>query len=173
MFACTGIRKAELVAMTFADIDFATKTATVRAANAKTHKAREIPLDDVMLAMLELLRDEAKHRQPVAGNSPAETAAQLANFSREHVFVTKANTPHRNNLLKRFYAIQAILGHSTLAMTLAAYAKATERSKREAIGALPFAAVTPPQHLIPVQYGHAVATTNPSAPQLLTLQESA
>ena len=45
-------------------------------------------------------------------------------------------------------AVQSILGHSTLAMTMGVYAKATERSKRDAIAALPFARVTPPDHVI-------------------------
>ena len=44
-------------------------------------------------------------------------------------------------------AIQAILGHSTLAMTMGIYAKATDRGKREAVNSLPFATATAPSHV--------------------------
>lgn len=189
MFACTGLRRRELVALTFDDIDFRRRTVTVRAATAKSRKAREIPLDDEMLATIERLRDEAAKREPMAGNTPTMTTRQAAAFSKRHVFVTKANTPWRNNLLTRFYAIckradiegaerggdvdihslrvtfttlaldggaapkavQEILGHSTLALTMSVYAKATESGKRAAVSALPFANASPPEHLIPVQ----------------------
>ena len=189
MFMSTAIRRSELVGMRFADIDFERQTVTIRASTAKNHKAREIPLDDTMLAMLAELRGQAKDRRPVDHPKPAQSARQAAAFSREHVFVTRANTPLKNNLLDRFYAVcakagiddghpggsvdlhslrvscatlmlqgganpkdvQAILGHSTLALTMKVYAKATERGKRSAIGALPFATVSRPKHVVSVQ----------------------
>jgi integrase len=211
MLACSGIRKGELVGMTFDDVDFEGRSVTIKAGSSKTHKPREIPLDDTMLAMLQALKDQAGDRQPVAGKSERETAAQAASFSRKHVFVTKANTPMKNNLLTRFYgiakragiadarhggsvdihslrvtfttltlehganpkAVQAILGHTTLAMTMNVYAKATERAKREVISSLPFAIASAPDHVIPVQNGHAVATTIPESPEVVTLQATA
>ena len=180
MFMCTAIRRGELVNLRFDDIDFERQSVTVTAASAKNHKAREIPLDDAMLAMLVELREQAKDRQPVRGTTTSQTSRQAAQFSRDHVFVTKVNTPLRNNLLQRFYAIckragiedaqpggsidlhslrvtcatlmlqhganpkdvQAILGHSTLALTMKVYARATERGKRSAISALPYATTT-------------------------------
>ena len=119
-------------------------------------------------------------------------------------FVTKANTPWRNNLLTRFYticrrvgiegaepggsvdihslrvtftsmaisgggdpkAVQEILGHSSLSLTMGVYAKATDRSKRAAIGALPFANSSAPDHVIPMQSAHAVRTTEKSVTQV-------
>jgi integrase len=157
-----------------------------KAANAKSKKPREIPLDDETLDILAKLREAAKQRQPVEGVTLEQSEQQKANFSREHVFVTKANTPLRNNLLKRFYstckranidgaypnggvdihslrgtfitisidhgaspkAIQEIVGHATLAMTMNTYAKATDRSKRDAVGKLPFATVSTPTHIV-------------------------
>jgi integrase len=139
--------------------------------------------------MLIELRDTAGDRQPDPGHSPAEKAARAARFSRDHVFVTTANTPYRGGLLRLFYAVcrragiedagscgavdlhslrvsfatlalengaspkavQAILGHATLGMTMNVYAKATERAKRDAITALPFASTSTPDHLISVQ----------------------
>jgi len=208
MFMVTGLRKSELVNLLFSDVDFERGIVTVQAANAKSGKAREIPLDDEMLSTLERLRDEAKHRRPVTGRTLKVTARQLANFTTDHVFVTQANTPWRNNLRARFYAccrkagiadakwsgsidvhslrvsfatlsiehgaspraVQAILGHSTLAMTMAVYAKATERSKRDAISVLPFAKVSPPEHVIPVQNAHTVRTSSESEPEPLAIK---
>lgn len=186
LFATTGLRRAELTGLLFSDIDFEARSLTIRAELAKNHKAREIPLDDETLAMLTELRKLAKHRQPVAGDTPKQTLQQAATFSRDHVFVTAANTPLKHNLLRAFYsvckragivgavqggsvdlhslrvtfttlalengaspkAVQAILGHSTLTMTMNVYAKATERAKRDAVGALPFATMSDPSHVV-------------------------
>ncbi len=207
MFACTGMRHDELVNLRFDDIDFERRTVTVRASRAKNHKAREIPLDDAMLDMLRDLQAAAKQRKPVAGNTPAMTTKLAGRLSRDHVFVTLANTPMDSNLLSRFYkacrkagiddavpggavdihslrvtfttlslehganpkAVQAILGHSTLGMTMSVYAKATERSKREAIGALPFAKATNPGHIVSVQNARAVSTVESESPQILAV----
>lgn len=192
MFACTGIRKGELVAMRFDDIDFEAKTATVLDITAKNGREREIFLEDGILAMLRELQKQATHRRPVEGRAKHITAGQLKNFSKEHVFVTQANTPLKNNLLKRFYAVakragiegahsggsvdihslrgtfatlaleggatpkavQEILGHATIAMTMDVYAKATNRGKREAIASLPFAKVSEPEHIVKLPSAH-------------------
>jgi len=173
-----GLRD-ELVEMQFDDVDFDSKIVTVRAKTDKGHRSREIPLDDGLLQTIAVLKEEAKHRQPVPGNSPKQTRQQLANFSRSHVFVSKANTPLKNNLLRRFYricdkagisgaepggsvdihslrvsfttislehgakpkAIQAILGHATLDLTMGIYARANDNAKRDAIGSLPYSRV--------------------------------
>jgi integrase len=188
MLMGTGIRKGELVKLRFSDIDFDRRPITISAQIAKNKKAREIPLDDQMIAMLDELRDMADHREPVPGGTKEQTRRQRENFTRDHIFVTKANTPRRNNLLRTFYAIcrkagiegahpggsvdihslrvsfttlsiehganpravQAILGHSTLAMTMSVYAKATDRGKRDAINSLPFATVTPPEYVVSI-----------------------
>ena len=217
MFMTTGIRRGELVNMKFSDVDFERKVVTVRAGTAKNHKEREIPLDGTMLSMIQSLHDQAADRQPVPGKTVQ------GRLSREHVFVTGANTPWKNpgNLLRSFYrickragiegaepngtvdihslrvsfttlalengaapkAIQAILGHSTLAMTMSVYAKATEKSKRDAISALPFASADQPGHIVtigrcskdlcvtptvnPVQKAHSLRTSPKSSPQVV------
>jgi integrase len=135
-----------------------------------------------MLATIRALKDAAQDRQPIPGKTPE------GRLSRDHVFVTGANTPWRNNLLRAFYtyckragiedarqngavdihslrvtfttpslehgappkAVQAILGHSTLALTMGVYAKATEKSKREAVSALPFATASAPKHVLAI-----------------------
>jgi len=197
--------------MRFADVDFERRVVTVRAGTAKNHKAREIPLDDESLETLAALADAAKGREVMPGKTARETVQQRANFSREHVFVTKANTPWGSNLLTRFYsvckragidgahkggsvdihslrvsfttlaleagatpkAVQAILGHSTLALTMGVYAKATDRTKRDAVAALPFASkVTAPAHAVefPVRIAHTARTSAETSPQPKTAQ---
>jgi hypothetical protein len=47
-------------------------------------------------------------------------------------------------------AVQTILGHATLDMTMRVYAKATDRSMRDAINALPFATATAPDHVLTI-----------------------
>ncbi|MCH8923071.1 MAG: site-specific integrase [Planctomycetes bacterium] len=203
MFMVTGIRKGELRNMLFNDVDYERKTVTVRAGTAKNHKAREIPLDDETLEMLRAMQQDAMQRQPIDGWNDKLTAQQRASFSRDHVFVTNANTPWRNNLLTRFYAcckragiegaeargtvdihalrvsfatltlengaspkaVQAILGHSTLALTMGVYARATDRAKRDAVGALPFASMSAPEGVIPMQKAHALRTVRKSSTQ--------
>lgn len=181
MFMTTGIRRGELVNMRFEDVDFDRRCVIVRAATAKNHREREIPLDDAMLAEIERLRDEAPHRKPNRKTLPGR-------LSHDHVFVNGANAMWKNpgNILRSFYsickkagiedacrngsvdlhalrvtfttlamehganpkAVQMILGHSTLALTMNVYAKATDRAKRDAITALPFAAATGPEHVL-------------------------
>jgi integrase len=202
-YMTTGIRRSELVNLTFKDIDFQHNILTIPASLAKNHKGREIPLDDTVVAAITQLRDQAKRRGPVPGSTPAQTAKQAAKMSKEHIFVSKANTPLHNNLLTRFYAvckragiedgrpggsidihalrvsfitlalehggspkaIQMIVGHSSLEMTMNIYAKATDRSKRDAVAALPFAKVSTPAHIIPMQHAHRMRTSKLESPE--------
>ncbi len=90
LYATTGMRKAEMVALRFTDIDFADKSITIRGSVAKSKRSRRVLLDDTMMAALTKLRDEAADR-PVG-------------WDREHVFINHAGRPHRNNLLRKFYA---------------------------------------------------------------------
>ena len=69
---------------------------TVRAEVAKNKKAREIPLDDEMLATIGRLQGEAKDRQPVKGWTAKQTDQQANSFSRGQLFVSQANTPLAN-----------------------------------------------------------------------------
>lgn len=201
-FMVTGMRLDELVELTFADVDFEGRAIKIRANVAKSRKAREIPLDDETYTTIADLRDKAKGREPVPGKTDKLTEQQKAKFSRDHVFVTNANTPWRNNLLRRFYscckragiddahrrgavdihslrvsfatlsldnganpkAVQAVLGHSTLDLTMKVYAKATDRAKRDAIAALPFAKVSAPSHVISLPQAHKMRTSPQETP---------
>ncbi len=181
----TGMRRGELIAMKFSDVDFERRTATIQAATAKSGKKREVPLDDATFDEVVRLRAAAEHRQPVAGKT------KPGRLSRDHVFVTGANTPWANpgNLLRSFYvvckragiedgkrngsvdvhsirgtfvslaienggspkAVQEIIGHASLAMTMCVYAKAADHAKRQAVAALPFASTTESRDVIPME----------------------
>ncbi len=211
LFMCSGMRKNELVNLRFSDIDFERKVATVRAESSKSRKAREIPLDENSLEILTELREQSRQRKPMKGRTEAESEQVAQQFSKDHVFVTKFNTPRRNNLLRTFYAIcrkagiedahrrgsvdihslrvtfttlalengappkavQAILGHSTLALTMGVYAKATDRAKRAAVSALPFAAAGLPDHVVSLQNAHRMRTSSNSTPQPIGIKELA
>lgn len=58
---------------------------------------------------------------------------------RNHLRVTFTTLTLENGAIPK--AIQAMLGHSTLALTMGVYAKATEKAKRDAINVLPWAVV--------------------------------
>lgn len=199
-FLTTGCRLNELVEMRFNDIDWDRQTVTILPSTAKNHKARELPLDDELFAAIKELRAKAPERRPMPGPTPEHTKRLAARFSRDHVFVTKANTPWEFNLLKRFRAIcrragiedaipggavdihalrvsfatlaidnganpravQALLGHSTLNLTMNTYTKTTERSRREAVVALPYVKSISPVHLLAVNppFGERNACAN-------------
>ena len=189
MFMVTGIRKTELINMLFDDIDFEQRTVIVQAGTANNHREREIPLDDEMLSIIAFLKEQSTHRKQVAGTTRDATVRKEINLSQEHVFLTKANTPWRNNLLTRFYtcckragiegahaggsvdihslrvsfitlaleggatpkAVQEIVGHRTLDMTMNVYARATEQGKRQVITALGFGKASMPDHVLSIQ----------------------
>jgi integrase len=201
LFAVAAIRRTELVELLFSDVDFERRSISIRATIAKNGRAREINIDDDTLAMLAKLRDEAPHREAVEGHE--------RDFSRDHVFVTSNNTPHRHNILRAFYrvckragiegghqggsvdihslrvtsaslmlengaspkAVQSILGHSTLAMTMNVYAKATEKAKRDAVSSLPFVTkVSPPAGVVSLPNVPKARASNLSALKAVAAQ---
>ncbi|MCC9608081.1 tyrosine-type recombinase/integrase [Blastopirellula sp. JC732] len=104
-FMTTGLRLKELVELRFRDVDLERRVAIVRPEISKNHQQREVPLCDEAVAIIRDLAAKALQRRPVEGITPDVTAKQTANFSQDHVFVSGANTPLRNNLLRHFYAI--------------------------------------------------------------------
>ncbi len=201
MLLTTGMRHSEVTSLKFSDVDFERGVVMIGAENAKTKKAREIPLDEEVLATIRRLYEEAPFRVPGKGLTPQTRVSIPRYFSKEHVFVTKEGTPWRGTLLRRFYTtckyagivgaeaggsvdihslrvtfatlalengaapkqIQDILGHATLAMTMNVYGKATDRGKRAAINALPFAKAVHPTHLIPMPDEHNLHASSSEA----------
>jgi integrase len=172
LYATTGMRKSEVVTLRFSDIDWERKTLTVRAEAAKDKESREVPLEDLSLELLRGLHEAADSRpegwsrdvvfltcrgNPLrnnllrrfyvvcknAGIADAKPGGKVDLHALRGTFATLAMDGGANPK-----AVQAILGHSTLGMTMKAYAKATDRAKRAAINALSFASVTSPEHVV-------------------------
>jgi integrase len=162
----------ELVNLLWSDIDFADKSITVRASVAKGKRARRVLLDDSMLAMfVGLHRDAEKRpegwdRQHVFVNH--EGRPHKNNLLRKFYGTCKragitdgkrGGAVDLHSLRVTFTtlcleggaspkAVQTILGHATLDMTMRVYAKATNMSMRDAVNALPFANATAPDHVL-------------------------
>ncbi|MDC5841873.1 site-specific integrase [Vibrio europaeus] len=69
----TGLRRGELLALKWDDVDFEQQYLSVRAQNAKAKKSRNIPLNDTVLEVLE--------------------SWQLQNKKREYVFASRSDVP--------------------------------------------------------------------------------
>lgn len=158
MFVSTAMRRDELVEMTFDRIDFAKGIATVRSGVDKTHQEREIPLDAELLTEIAKLRDERPENpkdfvfvngagKPFRNNLLREfyRVCKKAKIAGAHprgsvdlhsLRGTVATLSMENGANPK--AVQALLGHATLAMTMKRYAKATEKSKWEAVASLPY-----------------------------------
>ncbi len=174
LYATTGMRKMELVSLLWSDIDFGDKSITIRASVAKGKRSRRVLLDDAMLAMLIALRTEAGKR-PEGWDRDHVFVNQIGRPHRNGLLLMFYRTCKRagiadgkrngsvdlHSLRVTFTtlsleggaspkAVQTILGHSTLDMTMRVYAKATDRSMRDAINALPFATATAPDHVLSI-----------------------
>jgi integrase len=103
-YLVTGLRKAELANLRFADIDWDNRELIVRGGLSKNHRERRIPIDNGLWEILKKQAAGRKDRQPGVGKTPALTAQTQARLSRDHVFVTRQNTPvtHRSGSYEAF-----------------------------------------------------------------------
>ena len=122
VFLCalhTGLRKGELQALTWEDVDFDKDEIIVRGEVAKNHRARRIPISAELRARLESLRekplrvspiellvDRLKFRErrkghPVDLGVLRKEAEHLRAEGAKRVFRTECGTPIGNSLLKR------------------------------------------------------------------------
>jgi integrase len=114
-YLVTGMRKEELTSLTFRDIDWDLRDLIVRTRVAKTHRERRIPIDDGLWQILKRQEAGRAERQAGRGNTPRIQARIDARFTRDHVFVTHANTllGHRSNLYHAFLRCCARAGIET------------------------------------------------------------
>jgi integrase len=181
LFAITGMRHNELVNLHWTDVDFEDKSISIRASVAKGKRSRRVLLDDMMLVMLRELRDETD-RRPEGWDREHVFVNQIGRPHRQNLLRKFYGTCKRagitdgkrngavdiHSLRVTFAtlsleggaspkAVQTILGHKTLDMTMKVYAKATDRSLREAVNALPFATATAPDHVLAIGQNEAVS----------------
>ncbi|HKI36066.1 MAG TPA: tyrosine-type recombinase/integrase [Gemmataceae bacterium] len=90
-YLVTGIRLAELVYLTFDDIDWESRELVVRAHKAKGKRERRIPIDDGLWDILKRLDAGRSERKPSALVFNGRPLSEL--FSTRHVFVTRQGTP--------------------------------------------------------------------------------
>ncbi|MCA9265817.1 MAG: site-specific integrase [Planctomycetales bacterium] len=115
-FLTTGLRKMELASLLFTDVDWRAHELVIRSGYAKNSTVRRIPVDDKLFEIISRQRDEAADR--VAGTwADAKTTQQIQQrLSREHVFVTTANTPLGGNIYREFMATCKRAGINTKTM---------------------------------------------------------
>lgn len=139
----TGMRKSEILKLTWRDIDFDHRLIYVR--NSKNGSAREIPMAREVVAALETL-PVTEHRvftadghRPVTsirtGFENAVKRAQLQDFSFHDLRHTFASHLVMNGV--ELLTVKELLGHKTLAMTLR-YAHLSPAHKGRAVETLDF-----------------------------------
>ena len=167
-YLTTGMRKEEVIELLFSDVDFDRRVINVRAANAKGRRPREIPICDGLFVNLIRLRDARPACRPVVRHKNSFSrdhvfvnrvnAPWRDNLLRNFYACCKkadikdgiAHGSVDIHSLRVTFAtlslaaganprdVQYILGHATLDMTMAIYAKSTAGGRRKAIENLPF-----------------------------------
>jgi integrase len=102
-FLTTGMRKGELAALQFSPefIDWEGRDLIVPAWLAKSCKARHIPMNDELVAIIKRREAERSDRKPASGRGP-ESRQMRARFTTDHIFTTRFSTPldSKGNLLR-------------------------------------------------------------------------
>ena len=100
----SGLRKGELISLVWPDIDWRSREICVRAAIAKNGKARRIPMDDKLFAIVSALYDDRENRRPGGRGARVAHPSAIATFSADHVFVTPDDARLSGSLYNRFVA---------------------------------------------------------------------
>jgi integrase len=103
-FLVTGLRKQELACLRFPDVDWEARELVIRGFTAKNRRERRVPVEDGLYAILKRQAEEAPRRQPGTGKTPKIAELVRQRFTRDHVFVTRQNTPftHRSGAYAAF-----------------------------------------------------------------------
>ena len=143
----TGIRRGELVSLTWADVNFEGPSLTVNGQDAKSGQTRVIPLNDEALAALRHWRKQSK--KPVGYVFSGRTEGTLLDVKKAWISVRASAgiSNFRWHDLRHSFAsklamrgvdlntIRELLGHASLAMTLR-YAHLAPEHKMEAVSKL-------------------------------------
>lgn len=125
----TGLRRGELFGLTWADVNLQSRLVTVQAGNAKSRKARHVPLNDEAHDLLTRWHTQGKRKGLVF---PGVDGARMTNVNKSWDGVAKsaALVDFRFHDLRHTFAsklvmagvdlntVRELLGHSDIAMTL-------------------------------------------------------
>jgi integrase len=102
-YLVTGMRQMELAELLFRDIDWESRELIVRTYRAKNHRERRVPIEDGLWDILKRQAETAADRQPGTSRFPRVAARVKDLLTRDHVFVTTANTPLSQSTLYRAF----------------------------------------------------------------------
>jgi integrase len=137
----TGLRRGELLTLTWSAIDFKQKLLTVEGAAAKSGNTRHIPLNDEAVKVLKHWREQCAQQDRVFSVAtsfkrawaPLLTRANIQNFrwhDLRHHFASRLV-----QLGVPLNTVRELLGHASLVMTIR-YAHLAPDQKREAVARL-------------------------------------
>lgn len=119
----TGLRRGELLSLTWHDIDLVARMITVRAERAKNGKQRHVPLNQEALSVLQCWKDQSNDDLHVFQPKDVKTAwvkllarAQVTGFrfhDLRHHFASKLVTKGVD-----LNTVRELLGHADIKMTL-------------------------------------------------------
>src|SRR6185312_7883089 len=118
----TGLRRGELLALTWADIDMDAKQLTVRAATAKSGKSRHVPLNSEALAVLKQWQRQHSEGRLFKSKLSTHTwprlmeTAAIENFRFHDLRHTFASRLVMNGV--DLNTVRELLGHADITMTL-------------------------------------------------------
>jgi integrase len=137
----TGLRRGELLAVRWSQIDFKQKMLTVEGRTAKSGQTRFLPLNDEVVIILKHWRQQCPDQErafPVESSFKTAWAALLARASVENFRWHDLRHHFASRLAQAgvsLNVIRELLGHSTLVMSLR-YAHLAPDQKREAVARL-------------------------------------
>lgn len=136
----TGMRKGELTALSWEDIDLPNKVLTVRAGYAKSGEARHIPLNSEVTAVLRALgkQHSSKGKLFDVGSITKAWKSVLASAKIEDFRFHDLRHTFASNLVMAGVALNTVrelMGHSDIEMTLR-YAHLAPSHKAEAVASL-------------------------------------
>jgi integrase len=142
----TGMRKGELLKLQWSHIDFSRSMIYIAPANSKTGRGRHIPMNDVVKAEMEKLREKVDGEMVFINRYTGLALTDLKNGFASACRDAELDDFHFHDLRHTFatrladsgadtFTIKELLGHASI-QTTSIYAHATDAGKRRAVAVL-------------------------------------
>lgn len=138
----TGLRRGELLALTWADVKIHERILTVHSHSAKTGDTRHIPLNDEALETLRRWRKQTLHHERIFPITTSFKSAWAALLEEAKITIRFRWHDLRHHFASRLVqegvplnTVRELLGHGSMAMTIR-YAHLAPDQKREAVAKL-------------------------------------